>query len=600
MSAKERNNLEIVKYLISGVIMVAVSALVVLALNLSITYNESYEKAMNSIPGYYDNLLEAEKRNIDEEFKKLAQGKEEELLGGGSKNDGNVVDATTAELLIKKGKAEINKKYSELETKLKKQNNYYEYYTKNNHENTKEQRDYHYYGQFYEMFVNDYDANVIFIGSSRSVYGINPKKLEENDALDEYSFYNFSLNAAGPSYYLEWYDVFKNEAEYPTPDTVIYCVDWFMFDSGNWMWREMNYDTRKGGALYEIRKHVNSSAYSMSNETTVTEEDITTEAPNENLPIQDGQVGTAAASNFEEFIEQYFKKMSKKDPVQLFVDWWNGKEHFNLSFVSEGINTFVSPFADQKDLFSSLGEIVTNVCSGEWFFNTRFNEEKARHQVLFDEGIEAYREQKQAEFDEIWGEIPDGGNNNGNDSNTDTEVIDVEAELAKYEAQKVTDIKRKYYSKSFRKDKDGNISSKFYKGFIPWEYEHHHEGTGAQFHDIKKSEVPRVKGTSQDQIKAFKQLIRQMQADGIKVILVQIPDYAKLRPDDQIAEYTALIDDIANELGVEFYDYNNTSSKVGNTVANYKANFSNWNHMNETGANKFSAAFAKELVDILK
>ena len=55
---------------------------------------------------------------------------------------------------------------------------------------------YHYYGQFYEMFENQYNADTIFIGTSHAAHGVNPKYIEaENPGR---SFFNYALNGSNP------------------------------------------------------------------------------------------------------------------------------------------------------------------------------------------------------------------------------------------------------------------------------------------------------------------------------------------------------------------------------------------------------------------
>ncbi len=522
MSSK--NSINIIKYLISGVVIL----LIVLGLSALVNFGvAAYEKETSAF------------LNLEAEYseKKLAIQKELE----DAMEDGEDEKA-----------ADREKYYAQLRLKeaLKKEEAYYEFYTKSNHENTLEGRDYHYYGQFYEMFNSVYDANVIFLGSSRSVYGVNPRILERNKDLDEYSFYNFSLNAAGPSYYLDWYNVFKTEAEYPTPDKVIYCVDWFMFDS-NWMWRKMatldeNID---GGALYEIRNYMKgSSGTPLSNTATYTEEEITTlfKDPDDDLPDNEDN------------------KKAPQDLGQYLLALWNGEEKLNFATVAEYLTEKVPLFANQDNIFDMIGYHATGQSSAN-----QIKLKEAREE--YEKELEEYRE----ELEEV---LADGSNDF-----PEVEIPD-------------------YYSKrSLRIDWDGNVSSKFYKGFIPWEYEHHSAGDGKQYRERSKQEVAaHYKGTDQDEIKNFKKLIRQMQNDGIEVIFVQLPDIKEVRPNDQIAKYTAIISDIAKELGVEFYDYNTDKSEVGNKLAAHQRYYSDWNHFNESGANLFTRYLGEDLVDILK
>lgn len=111
---------------------------------------------------------------------------------------------------------------------------------------------YHYYGQFYEMFENQYNADTIFIGTSHAAHGVNPKYIEAE--IPDRSFFNFALNGSNPQYYLDWWQVFL-ESGYPIPETIVYCVDWFMCDDG-WLWRRIDFDTNPDCPVDIMRKIV--------------------------------------------------------------------------------------------------------------------------------------------------------------------------------------------------------------------------------------------------------------------------------------------------------------------------------------------------------
>ncbi len=106
------------------------------------------------------------------------------------------------------------------------------------------------YGKFYELFYQTYRADTIILGTSHTSYGVNPQFL--CDAMPDRSFFNFATDGTNPAYYLEWWKVFL-ESGYPMPDTVIYCVDWFMCDE-KWLWRRITTDSNPSGALSVIRK----------------------------------------------------------------------------------------------------------------------------------------------------------------------------------------------------------------------------------------------------------------------------------------------------------------------------------------------------------
>ena len=92
------------------------------------------------------------------------------------------------------------------------------------------------------MYQQVYKADTIFIGTSHASHGVNPKYIEKAySGKGNRSFFNFSLNGSNPSYYVEWYKFFKDSG-YPTPRTIVYCVDWFMTDLG-WLWRRKEFDS---------------------------------------------------------------------------------------------------------------------------------------------------------------------------------------------------------------------------------------------------------------------------------------------------------------------------------------------------------------------
>jgi hypothetical protein len=79
--------------------------------------------------------------------------------------------------------------------------------------------------QYNEVFRPKVKANVVIFGASNTAHGINPKYLEEG----HFKVYNFSMDAAGPSFNLKWYKkIFQ--LYYPKPLCVIYGVHWGMFD----------------------------------------------------------------------------------------------------------------------------------------------------------------------------------------------------------------------------------------------------------------------------------------------------------------------------------------------------------------------------------
>ena len=153
--------------------------------------------------------------------------------------------AAKIEAALAAAENEAAAKRLEAELAVKKAEQYEEFYQK-----YKTRHCYHYYGQFYEMFDNMYNADTIFIGTSHAAHGINPLYMEE--VMPEKSWFNFALNGSNPKYYLDWWKVFL-ESGYPIPETIIYCVDWFMCDDG-WLWRRIDFDTNPDCPVDIMRK----------------------------------------------------------------------------------------------------------------------------------------------------------------------------------------------------------------------------------------------------------------------------------------------------------------------------------------------------------
>jgi hypothetical protein len=79
--------------------------------------------------------------------------------------------------------------------------------------------------QFEEMRLNREKADLIVVGSSQSLHGINPKYL---DGLG-YRAYNFSMRGGGIEYFRQIYNWILRDG-YTKPRLVVYQLDWFVFD----------------------------------------------------------------------------------------------------------------------------------------------------------------------------------------------------------------------------------------------------------------------------------------------------------------------------------------------------------------------------------
>ena len=432
-----------------------------------------------------------------------------------------------------------------LKEKLTREERYYQHY--------KTQKDFHYYGKYYELFNNVHNADTLILGSSRAVYGVNPAILEEEGV--EGSFYNYAFNGARPSYFRKWYHILKDEANYPLPETVIYCVDWFMFDT-SWMWRDLEgTDAVLGGALYEIRQYVkNNPADDSQTSPSVTEAPDVSENETVDGVITEQPEGqnAEAKGGFLGWIEKL----------------WNG----DLNKIEEFGESLTKDFP----LFASrdkIPQMISYVLSGEG--------EKMK------ETVEEEKKVLQAELDALYEEYE--------------RILSGES-LTEYPEVEIPEYD---HSKNFIVDSDGNITSKYYKGWLPWEFDYagNPAGTGPQFQEREPDKISydasNIPTHILSEINAFRQLVKEMQSDGVNVIFVQLPDYngggTASRNDEVIRAHTEIISDIADKLNITFIDYDRIDNPDGESIANNKGYY-----LNEKGAEAFTKILAKELKELLK
>ncbi|MBQ4353426.1 MAG: hypothetical protein IJC71_00890 [Clostridia bacterium] len=360
----------------------------------------------------------------------------------------------------------------------------------------KNREGYHYYGQYYELFNNVYNADTLFIGTSHAAHGINPKYFEED--YPDRSFFNFALNGAVPSYYLEWYHILKDEAQYPIPDTVIYCVDWFMCDT-NWLWRRITFDSPADMPLGIMR------ALSVKKPTA--------EADEESTETTDGASASVPAET----------PASDKSLLQKIAD--SIKENGILD-----LDAHMTVFLTNTPIFSSRDRIP----------------EMLRH-FLTDEEEAPAEEAPAIEFTE------------------NEEIVIPE------------------YEHEFLKDRSGNITSLYYRGYIPWD----HVFGGFQ------GEVSC--GENKKEWEAFNSLLDEFEEDGVNVIFLQIPEFSGASSfmrgfnNKRIAE-------IAENRSIPFLNYND---ELLSDINDEKTNYSDWGHLNLTGSTRFSRKLRDDLKDYL-
>jgi hypothetical protein len=127
---------------------------------------------------------------------------------------------------------------------------------------------------------------------------------------------------------------------------------------------------------------------------------------------------------------------------------------------------------------------------------------------------------------------------------------------------------------------------KYYNGFIPFKER-------AKFRKPEGG-YPRVNPV---QLKAFLQLLDDLEKDGIKVIFVHIPGYLYGREARYISKNVQLLKEIAEKKGIPFLDYETERITSINTNPEL---FSDWTHMNEKGSEVFSKLLRQDLEGFLK
>jgi|GEM_PF-656669 len=372
----------------------------------------------------------------------------------------------------------------------------------------KDRHCYHYFGQYYEMYEQVYNADVIFIGTSHCAHGVNPLYLEE--AIPEHSFFNFGLNGSVPSFYQDWYDIFKNEAHYPTPKVIVWCVDWFMCDTG-WLWRRITFDTPADMPIGIMR------AYEKEKK--------------KNAPEPASDPGDTADSLTEETSEE---QSSVSEAV---------KEKTVTELVQDSI---------REHGWYALDEHVTVILLNNPIFSSRDRIPEMLRYYLKGRSVQ----------------------------------IETPAPVTpKIEGRLLTeaDLVMPTYQHKTLYDRDHNITSEYYKGYIPWD-------------------VPFAGGTTtvgcvhnRGEWRKFEKLLDQFEEDGIKVIFVECPEYSGWQSTDRVIHNKELAE-VAEARGIPFLNYNDELASAFNDD---NKNYSDWGHMSKRGSTAFSKVLAEDLKPVL-
>ncbi|HHW25095.1 MAG TPA: SGNH/GDSL hydrolase family protein [Bacillota bacterium] len=374
--------------------------------------------------------------------------------------------------------ADYEDEFLQLVRKLEQQEAFYQRY--------KTRESYHYYGQYYELYNNVYNADVWFIGTSHAAHGVNPLYIEQ--ANPGYSFFNFALNGSNPGFYEDWWEIVL-EAGYPMPKAIIWCVDWFMCDDG-WLWRRIDFDTAPNMPI-DIMRRMKKSQEAKKADEAETKADET----------------EAAKEEVEEPAEK----------IKVTFRWWD-------------LDQTVRELMSYLPIIASRDRIPDMVRS--WF-----KKGESVQPAMLPEGA--------AEEKEVC-------------------VLPT-------------------YKHEYLRDNIGNITSDYYKGFIPWDVPFGGDASTISCHD------------KDIQWRAFERMLDKFEEAGIKVAFIELPEYTGVKR-LKMKQNNERIAEIAARRGIPFYDYNTDDpTGIGSDVSNY----SDWGHMSKKGSTVFSKFLAEEMKKIL-
>lgn len=140
-------------------------------------------------------------------------------------------------------------------------------------------------------------------------------------------------------------------------------------------------------------------------------------------------------------------------------------------------------------------------------------------------------------------------------------------------------------------DESQYIVSKYKDGFLPYwpqKIEKYKDRYNNTLKDTYK--------TSARQQQFFEKLVHRMTNDGIKLIMVNTPEYGS-----KIADYEKIValkylDSFAKKNNIHFLNYN---LEKWNSINNDKEMFTDWGHLNDKGSLEFSKILRKDLENII-
>jgi len=116
--------------------------------------------------------------------------------------------------------------------------------------------------------------------------------------------------------------------------------------------------------------------------------------------------------------------------------------------------------------------------------------------------------------------------------------------------------------------------------------------TPSSYRDSEDRARAIVGHVSDGQFYYFIKLLEEFKADKIKVLLVQTPEYLKVKYGASYAHNNNILNQIADLYGLEYLNYNHDKA----SSINYdKNNYADWGHLNSNGAVAFTQLFNYDL-----
>ena len=132
-------------------------------------------------------------------------------------------------------------------------------------------------------------------------------------------------------------------------------------------------------------------------------------------------------------------------------------------------------------------------------------------------------------------------------------------------------------------DQDHNITSEYYKGYIPW--------------DVAFAGGTTTVGCvhNRGEWRKFEKLLDQFEEDGIRIIFVECPEYTGWQSTDRVVHNEELAE-LAEARGIPFLNYND---ELASELNDNNKNYSDWGHLSKRGSTAFSKMLAEDLKPVL-